>query len=248
MLWSLPRSISTAFEHSIQTLPGVRAFHEPFSAAFYLGEEMKSPRYHGVPPIPNRRYRDVVSLLETGDPSSTAYFAKDMAYAIADDYGLLPKGYTHSFLVRDPRKSIPSLFKILQSRKIKHWTSFLPEEFDYQALTELRDHLKSQGQHCPIIDADDLLANPAATMQAYCEAVALTFDRSMLTWDASSSHDRWAVWGVEWYETLTGSTGFIAPPPQVEPDLTVLPANVQDTIYTALPIYEALRAERLRVQ
>ncbi len=245
ILWSLPRSVSTAFEHSVRSLAGVRGFHEPYSAAYYLGEEMRSPRYKGVEPVPDCRFQDIKASLESDDPGCEAFFVKDMAYTLGEDYSLLPEGYTHSFLIRDPRWSIPSLYRILESGKAAHWDDFIPEEFDYAALARLREHLFGHGQVCPIIDSEDLLAEPAATMRAYCDAVGLAYDPAMLSWDSSESEDRWAVWGVEWYETLSGSNGFMVRPRGAEPELGGLPGPVLAAIEAALPVYEGLRAERL---
>ncbi|KAI9874018.1 MAG: hypothetical protein M1830_010292 [Pleopsidium flavum] len=39
-----------------------------------------------------------------------------------------------------------------------------------------------------VIDADDLLANPAGIISAYCQTTGLTYDASMLKWDTPTDH------------------------------------------------------------
>jgi hypothetical protein len=246
MLWSLPRSVSTAFEHSVRSLEGIKAFHEPFSAAYYLGEERRSPRYAGLDAVHGNRFRDVLDKLEASYSHCSALFAKDMAYAIDGDYSLLPKDYRHSFLIRDPRRSIPSLYRIMEGGKAPQWREFLANEVDYGVVADLYDHLRSKGQACPIVDAGDLLADPAGTMRAYCDAVGLSFSNDMLEWDASDASEQWAMWGVEWYETLTDSNGFIVKHGGGNVDLSGVPQPVRSAIDAAMPIYEKLRAARLR--
>ena len=39
-----------------------------------------------------------------------------------------------------------------------------------------------------VIDADDLLDNPAGVVEAYCNSVGLCYDPSMLKWDTAEDH------------------------------------------------------------
>ena len=44
-LWSVPRSISTAFERVFVERDDLEFLHEPFSAAYYFSEDRPSDRY-----------------------------------------------------------------------------------------------------------------------------------------------------------------------------------------------------------
>jgi len=51
-------------------------------------------------------------------------FVKDMAYYLSnrlDTAAYLPANYTHTFLVRDPRKSINSLYKMSVNKDMTGW-------------------------------------------------------------------------------------------------------------------------------
>ena len=41
-----------------------------------------------------------------------------------------------------------------------------------------------------MVDADDLLCSPAATIRAYCAEVGVAFDGSMLNWDSAENYAR----------------------------------------------------------
>ena len=133
-LWSAPRCISTAFEHSVRTLEGIRTFHEPFSAAVYLGEERTSPRYADVDPIPGFRFAEVKQRLEAQSPRMRGVFVKDMAYAALDHLAYLPCGFRHTFLIRDPRRSLPSLHRVEASGRVPAWSTFIPEEAGFRQM------------------------------------------------------------------------------------------------------------------
>ena len=48
-------------------------------------------------------------------------FVKDMAYYLVnrlDTPALLPEGYTHTFLIRDPKKSVYSLYKMSLNKEL----------------------------------------------------------------------------------------------------------------------------------
>jgi hypothetical protein len=40
-----------------------------------------------------------------------------------------------------------------------------------------------------VIDADDMLDSPAATIEAFCKSVGVPYDPSLLTWDTQEDYD-----------------------------------------------------------
>jgi hypothetical protein len=246
MLWSAPRCTSTLFEHAICLLPGLRGLHEPFSCAFYLGEQRGSLRYAGVPALPGYRLDEIRAQLTGQHSGANALFVKDMAYAIESDFTRLPDGFQHTFLIRDPRQSVVSLHKLVQSGKAPQWSEFTPLEVGFRDLYELYNHVSCDAVQPVLVDSADLLSAPAATLSVYCEAVGLTYDNSILTWDTATATQTWQMWGTEWYETLMGSTGFAPPRSPRDVDLSELPAHVRASIDEALPLYQWLHDRRLR--
>jgi len=57
-----------------------------------------------------------------------------------------------------------------------------------ERLCEMQAAITSAGGTPPVvIDSDDLVTRPAATMAAYCAAVGLRFNLATLTWERANS-------------------------------------------------------------
>ena len=123
----------------------------------------------------------------------------------------------HTFLIRNPRLSIPSVYRLStpEMSSITGWKEFSTADTGYRELRLLFDFLKSIGQIGPkaaedkcdvnneehstgieenvnicLIDADDLLDSPEKVMQSYCTSVGLSYDPVMLSWDNSESRQK----------------------------------------------------------
>ena len=53
-------------------------------------------------------YEFVKSIQEADYPDKQLVFYKDMAYGLQGKYELLPEGYRHTFLIRNPYRAFPS--------------------------------------------------------------------------------------------------------------------------------------------
>src|SRR3954468_12186241 len=80
-LWTVPRSISTAFERVFVEREDFKVFHEPFSVSYYYSTERSSDRYAEHEPKEEYRYEKV--LAEILAPHEKPVFFKDMAYYVA---------------------------------------------------------------------------------------------------------------------------------------------------------------------
>ena len=62
------------------------------------------------------------------------------------------------------------------------------------------------GNPSVVIDSDDLVVRPAATMAAYCAAVGLSFNPRALTWE----HGERPEWrrSARWHADVSASSGF----------------------------------------
>ncbi|XP_070578536.1 uncharacterized protein [Ptychodera flava] len=251
ILWSAPRCISTAFERSMRTLQDVKVYHEYYCIASYHGEERIYTRYQDDKPVEKFRYGDVKSTLEGAFPQYQGVFLKDMAYAMVGQFDALPAGYRHTFLIRDPTKAITSLYKTIKRGNMPEWSDFRPEEAGFCEMWQLYQHVRDvTGEEPVVIDADDLLSDPAAMMKKYCEAVGLEYTDRMLEWDADDQSEHW-TWENAWYGTVSSSTGFIKTPGAnahtAKIDTSSLPEYVQDAIREAQPAYENLFNRRIKV-
>ena len=122
------------------------------------------------------------------------------------------KKFHFTFLIRHPKHSIPSFYRctIPPLDEMTGFYNYMPSEAGYGELRRFFDHLRSTGQVGPsvasyenhdahlisngttsrrsddveicVVDADDLLDNPAGIIQAYCKSVGMHYDKSMLSW------------------------------------------------------------------
>jgi hypothetical protein len=81
------------------------------------------------------------------------------------------------------------------------------EEVGLEALHELHAAVGDAGGHpSVVIDSDDLVARPEATMAAYCAAVELPFIPRALTW-APGERPEWRR-SARWHSDVSASSGF----------------------------------------
>ena len=96
-----------------------------------------------------------------------------------------------------------------------------------------------------VIDSDDLVARPEATMAAYCAAVGLPFLPTALQWEPGERVE-WAR-SARWHREVSVSAGFEQ---RDHPDREALEARdeVVRFVTRQQPFYERLRAHRLDVR
>jgi Sulfotransferase domain len=76
-----------------------------------------------------------------------------------------------------------------------------------ERLCGLQAAVRDAGGTSPaVIDSDDLLARPAATMAAYCAAIGLPFCPRALTWD-QGERPEWRR-STRWHTDASASSGF----------------------------------------
>ncbi|KAL8706475.1 MAG: hypothetical protein Q9225_007947 [Loekoesia sp. 1 TL-2023] len=153
---------------------------------------LKDMSYHIIPPShsPNAR-----------PPSLQQHFAPNEA----PNPTLLPTSILRSFrfvfLIRKPSSAIPSLHRCfippLSSLTDEHTLD--PTELGYRELRILFDYLYPPASRSSkvvasddeplLIDADDLLADPAAVIHSLCTRLSLPYFPSMLSWPSQDDHD-----------------------------------------------------------
>jgi hypothetical protein len=228
VLWTVPRTGSTAFERMMRERGDVTVFHEPFSVRYYFGATKRSARYDDV--------RDdgdpdaIVAGLEAA-ASERPVFVKDMAYhvlGLGNDAFL--ERFVHSFLIRDPAWTVPSLATI--------WPDFTDEEVGFDALAAMAARVDSP----VVVDGDDLRRDPSGVVRAWCGRVGLPFVPDALSWSPGMPPE-WGLW-EEWHAEVARSRGFApltSDPPPGRDDPRVAAAYRR-----ARPVYEELRRLRLR--
>lgn len=131
------------------------------------------------------------------------------------------RGFHFTFLIRHPRRSIPSYFRctVPPLDDITGFHDFMPSEAGYDELRRMFDYLlaqkiigpekagetddgavKAPGQaSITVIDADDLLANPEAIIKVFCNEVGIDYTPNMLKWDDDENQNHAAKAFEKWY-------------------------------------------------
>jgi len=239
-LWAVPRSTSTAFEWMMRMRGDMTCFHEPFGEVWYQGESPDWPRLQpDSVRTPGLTYQSAWAALRAAAADGPV-FVKDFPLYLdalwSDDFF---DCFTHSFIIRDPAKTLASMYR--------HWPDFHIKETGFAEQRALFDHLASKS--CappPVIDSDDLLEDPAGMVAAWCQAVGIDFIEEALRW-APGARDEVSWWdGGAFHENLRNSQG-LEPQPRTHVDIAAAPPRVQDACKVTRPHYDHLFAHRLRV-
>jgi hypothetical protein len=97
-----------------------------------------------------------------------------------------------------------------------------------------------------VVDADDLLDHPDETMKSYCDAVGITYESHMTTWEPGPVPD-WDTWSG-WHEDALKSSGFTprsATKPKSKQTVEV-PEEVLKIVEESRYHYEYLAHRRIR--
>lgn len=241
-LWAVPRSTSTAFEWMMRQRGDMDCLHEPFGEAWYQGED---PLWHRFKPgdvtTPGLTlesvWEDIQRRAEIGP-----VFLKDFPHYINHMWTREFLGhFTHAFLIRDPVKTISSIYD--------KWPDFHEGEVGFPEQRALFDLLTALdgGESPPVIDSDDLLENPHAMIQAFCDAVGIPFIEAALKWEQGgdpSAHSWWD--GGSFHANLANSTGLT---PQIRKYVEVkdAPERVRQVYRRMKPHYDHLYRHRIRL-
>jgi hypothetical protein len=261
-LWSHPRSVSTAFLRAFMQRDDYITFHEPFAEPGYFGPERIYSYFDNelsehVEHL-DTTYSQIIDeiLKAAANKEKKNVFVKDMPrHVVRPGYKSHPENPTmlpidflkrckHTFLIRTPRKAIPSNYRGFVGVN----RQFIPDDIGYPELQALFEFLTQVTDTRPaLVDAGDLVTEPTAIMRMYCESgINDRFEPSMLEWRSErvQAFDKWAGW----HDEAQYSTGFnqIQKKKDNTDDL-VLPEDVQQLIERSMPIYEALREFRIRV-
>lgn len=228
VLWAVPRSASTAFERMMIERGDHVVLDEPFSATYYFSDQRASSRF--TRRLPGSAPADVLDDLRRA-AAERPVFVKEMAYQAlpyldASDL----RSFDNTFLIRDPRRAIPSL--------ARRWPDFTDDEAGYAALLELFRRAPDP----IVVDAADLRADPVVTVRTWCEALGIAFVPGALRWEPGMQ-PQWTLWR-DWYEDVARSAGFLAAEPDEPPAVT--DDRVAAAIDAAMPVYEELAACRVR--
>jgi len=211
-LWATPRSTSTAFEWMMRQRGDFECFHEPWNELYYYGQDRQSDRDAHVEARAGHTYAGVWKTL-VERTVTTNVFVKDFAYSVEhdlDDEKLA--AMTHTFLIRDPKRVVQGL--------ARHWPDCSETEVGVASLHRLFHRIADCDGRAPVVmRSRDLLADPAGTVRAYCQAVGIDFMADALEWEPGERTEvSWYNEGTgAWHDNLRASTGIHKPTTEYPP-------------------------------
>jgi Sulfotransferase domain len=202
-MWSGPRNISTAMMRAWGSRADTCVIDEPLYAYYLKVTGKNHPGAVEVIATAETDWRKVVSHL-TKEPlpsDKRIFFQKHMTHHV------LPEmerewivDLTNCFLIRDPREVILSYIKKNPAPAL--------EDLGFVQQAEIFDFVCARTDSVPpVIDARDVLENPARILRLLCEAVGVEFDQAMLSW-SPGLHASDGIWAKHWYPEVARSTSF----------------------------------------
>jgi len=236
-MWSGPRNISTAMMRAFENRPDTAVVDEPFYAAWLAVSGADHPMREQILVSQPIDRAEVAAMLVGPVPSGKAvFYQKHMAHHVTPkmDVGWMAH-CRHAFLIRAPEE-------VLASYVVRRAAPTL-EDIGFPQQASLFDREADRlGRPPPVIDARDVLEDPAGTLRALCETVGIPFLDAMLSWP-SGPRDTDGVWAPAWYDAVERSTAFAPPRAPITPgDLDPALRSIAEA---ARPIYERLAKHKL---
>jgi len=201
-MWSGPRNISTALMRSFGSRADTAVCDEPLYASYLARREVPHPMRAEIVARGETDWRRVAAFLTGPVPGDRAvFYQKHMAHHLLPEVerGWL-EGLTHAFLIRDPREMLLSLAKVTPEADLPD--TGLPQQLELFEAVRART-----GSTPPVLDARDVLEDPAGCLRALCTALQLEFTPAMLAWEPGLRPTD-GIWAGHWYGEVAKSTGF----------------------------------------
>ncbi|HEY1942406.1 MAG TPA: hypothetical protein VGH40_09810 [Roseiarcus sp.] len=237
-MWSGPRNISTAMMRSFGSRADCAVSDEPFYAAYLTATGFDHPMRDAVIASQPNEWRAVAKAMGGPVPGGKAvWYQKHMTHHMLPGYGLdWCDSLVNAFLIRTPEA-------VLASYAQKREGDFSLEEIGLPAQLALFERTAQRlGAAPPVVEGQDVLADPRAMLTALCAACGIGFDQAMLSWEPGRRESD-GVWAPAWYDAVERSTGFA--PPRREAGFGDLPDSLKPIAEAARPLYERLARHKL---
>lgn len=201
--------MSTATERIMRERGDLTCFHEPFMYYYYVHLGNRQFPHHDVDPGHPTGFHEIWQMLYDAAESGPVFF-KDMAYYVWPEmrnHPVLASSIRHVFLIRDPRRSIPSYHRLDPAVTL--------EEVGLEAEWRLAEWVNTvTGDHPPVIEAESIQSDPEAAMRALWSRIGLDDRPGALCWSEEAIPDEWRQ-VADWHRAVSESTG-IRPPDEDE--------------------------------
>lgn len=232
-MWSGPRNISTAMMYSFGNRADCQAWDEPFYA-FSLSKFGNDHPMREEILAANETDWEVLVNRCTAAANQPLFYQKHMTHHMLAGFDRsFINRLTNAFLIRSPERVLASY--------AQKWSNVDLRAIGFIEQAEIFDQVANHLGHAPpVVDTDDVLADPHGILAKLCAACGISFDERMLQWPKGPKPFD-GVWASHWYNAVWQSEGFAK-----QPEKTVrLPTHLQAIADAALPIYQRLHAHRL---
>lgn len=192
-LWGTPRSMSTAFLRMMLERGDHEVFHEPFSSIVVQGHTIVGERVA-------TSHDELLKLLEERADDHPVFVKETTEYDYLTTGGdRIPYVGRHTFIVRDPRRVIPSHYAMNPD--------MVCDEIGYGYQVEIARRVReATGVRPFVVEAEDLLTDARDTVERYCRYAGIPFLPSSLSWQPGDQK----VWSrtSQWHRDAAGSSAF----------------------------------------
>ena len=217
----------------------------------------------------SRRYADIKHRLESD--KSRYVFVKEQAFAMDSPraYKLIPAGFKHTFLIRDPSRAFTShrrgiiadmqhtglmkdgvdSFNLITDDPVRH-PHLTTLKRQYELWKYVRDNIDPNPL---IIDSYDLASKPRVILEEFCRRAGLPFSDSLLSWQQSTMEKvGWKTPGEAvdkqdyFYKAAMSSTHFVAPTSEDPIPRDDLTDDVRECVDASMPFYFELYKHRFK--
>ncbi|HSN17698.1 MAG TPA: HAD family hydrolase, partial [Gammaproteobacteria bacterium] len=169
-MWSGPRNISTTMMRSWENREDTVVVDEPLYAHYLIATGVNHPGRDEVIASQPNDWRTVAKQLTGPIPAAKAiWYQKHMTQHVLADMTLdWLDGLANCFLIRRPELVVASFTKVRPDAAL--W------ELGFQQQTRIFEHVSQNLGTAPIVlDAEDVLRDPAAMLRALCRRLGVPF-------------------------------------------------------------------------
>ena len=235
-MWSCPRNLSTAMMRSFGRRSDTFVSDEPFYGCFLKASGADHPMRDAVISAMDCEWSSAMAALRGATPGgSPIWYQKHMWHHMVGPVGYNDfDGFTHAFLIREPERMIASYLRKREEAAF--------EDFGLERQAEFFEREADRLGHAPpVVDGNDVLADPQGVLSKLCIVLGVLWDPAMLRWEAGRMPTD-GPWAPHWYSAVEKSTGF--GPPETGP--VELPEGARRLANRCRPFYERLAAHRIR--
>jgi hypothetical protein len=195
-LWGTPRSMSTAFLRMMVERGDHEVFHEPFSSIVVQGWTVVGDRTV-------TSHDELLKLLEERAGEHRVFVKETTEYDYLTTGGdRIPQVGQHTFIIRDPRRVIPSHYAMNPD--------MVCDEIGYGYQVEMARRVREwTGVRPYVVEAEELLTDARDAVERYCRHTGMPFLESSLSWQPGDQ----TVWSrtSQWHRDTAGSSCFTRP-------------------------------------